>query len=112
MPRRYQLRHQLTGDSAEGHRKAPCPPAKNTVSHPGTGPKIRRDRASWGEVPAARCFDELLDLLYETGNYGLEYVVGYVLGYSEGLCGRTFFPPAKGQVSCSSARLISVQQDA
>ena len=29
--------------------------------------------------------DELLDLMVETGNYGLDFVVGYVLGYSEGL---------------------------
>jgi len=46
---------------------------------------------------AAWCFDELLDLLYETGNYGLDFVVGYVLGYGEGLlCGRVW-PPARIQ---------------
>lgn len=46
--------------------------------------------------------DELLDLIYETGNHRLDYVVGYVLGLSEGLlCGRTN-PPAQIQAECAS----------
>lgn len=56
------------------------------------------------QVTAAWCFDELLDLVVETGNYGLDYVVGYVLGYSEGLLSGRTYPPAS--VSKSSPALF------
>ena len=42
-------------------------------------------------------FDDLLDLLYETGNHGIDFVVGYTLGLCEGLlCGRIWPPMQKG----------------
>ncbi len=46
-----------------------------------------------GVVTATWCFDELLDLVAEGGNYGLNFVMGYVLGLCEGvLSGRTHTP--------------------
>ncbi len=50
-------------------------------------------------LSSARIFDDLLDLVYETGNHGLDFVTGYVLGYSEGLlCGRTV-PPVRREAT-------------
>lgn len=63
-------------------------------------PAWQETQAGWGCAPArslsvARYCDDLLDLVYELGNHGLDFVTGYVLGYAEGLlCGRTF-PPAR-----------------
>ncbi len=51
-------------------------------------------RAGWDgadirPLTAARYCDDLLDLVHETGNHGLDFIMEYVLGYSEGLlCGR------------------------
>ncbi len=52
-------------------------------------------------LTSAGLCDELLDLVVELGNHGLDFVTGYVLGESEGLlCGRTT-PPARRQVECA-----------
>jgi len=72
------------------------------LRHKGSGDPALSDEAL-GTVSAAWCFDALLDLLHEAGNHGIDFVAGYVLGYSEGLlCGLTF-PPARLQTEVYSA---------
>jgi hypothetical protein len=60
--------------------------------------KISGTHATRESFSSARYWDDLQDLFAETGNHGLDFITGYVLGLSEGLlCGRTN-PPARVQV--------------
>jgi len=66
--------------------------------------QVLRAAGASGPLSSARYVDELLDLMYETGTHGIDFLTGYVLGYSEGLlCGR-LVPPARVQTErCSTS---------